>query len=489
MQRNLLVPAALLTVLAACGGGGGGDPVIGPPAVARITVSPPSPIVQVGQTVKLTATAFDASGQVITGRTFNWRSNASPVASVDSTGLVTVHSTGPVRITAAIGTVEGHVDLTITEPPPATVDRVEVTSSATTVEEGASQQYRATAYDAQNNVITGRGVTWTLGNNSLAMIDGSGLVTALRPGSTTVTARIDGRQASLPLNVEAHYGFELVYGRYATGQDPAVHALDIRDPAAVPRSLALSGGPPQQAFPSPDGLRIVYATYDSWSTSIVVANRDGTGRVTLYQDSGYNDQPAWSADGNRIAFRHRTPGSGTDIYVVDASDGGNLLNVTAGHGATSQAWPAWSPVMPDNSQWIAYSHAENGAAQIWAVRADGTGARRVTTAVDVYDDQPNWSPDGQRIVFQRSGSAIFGDLYVVNASGGAGGLLMQLAGPLAGGQFAPTYSPDGQLIAFSSRHNGTFYQIYTVWHDGTRIAQRTQDDADLDYPRWMILTN
>lgn len=486
--RNLSITAALLSMLAACGGGGG-DPVLGAPAVVRLSLSPPVPAVQVGQTVQLTATAYDADNRVVTGRTVQWNSNAPAIASVSTAGLVTAHSTGPARITAAVGTVTAAVDIAVSEAPPTPVARVEVTATSTTVEEGSSLQFAATAYDAQNNVITGRGVTWSVQDPSIATVYADGLVVALRPGATTATARIDGRQDSLGFQIQAHYDFDLVYGRYAVGVHPAVVALDIRDPAAVPRNVALPGPTVQQAAPSPDGTRFVYAVTETWGTTINVADRDGSNAVVIFNSAGISDQPAWSPDGSRIAFRHRPPGSGTDILVVDASNGGNLLNVTAVHGATSQGWPAWSPVLQDGSAWIAYSHAENGAAQIWAVRDDGTGTRQVTTNMSVYDDQPNWSPDGTRIVYQRSGTAVFGDLYVVSAAGGNGGLLMPLAGPLAGGQFAPTWSPDGRLIAFSSGHASDYYQIYTVWADGTRLARRTQEDADHDFPRWMLHNN
>ena len=98
---------------------------------------------------------------------------------------------------------------------------------------------------------------------------------------------------------------------------------------------------------------------------------------------------------------------------------------------------------------------------------------------------PAWSPDGNRIVFQRSSASIFGDLYWVDATvGGAGAALMPLTGPLAGPQFAPVWSPDGQLIAFTSRHSSEYFQIYAVWADGTRVAQRTFSGEHAD-PAWI----
>jgi dipeptidyl aminopeptidase/acylaminoacyl peptidase len=490
IKQKLCLMVVVLAALAACGGGGGSgdDPVIGPVPVVRIAVSPTAPTLTVGNSMQLGAVLYDANNRVVTGRTIVWTSSDALTVAVNTSGMVSALKAGPARITATVGTVSGNTDILVNDPPPQAVDRVAVTSTTTVVEEGSVLDYTATAFDAQNNVINGRGVTWSIQDSSIATVSG-GAVTGLRSGSTLVSARIDGKTGSANVTVEAHYPFELLYGRYVLGTDPEVYSLDIRDPAAVARRF--NAAPPglQQAAPSPDGQKLAYVVSGASSTSIYVANMDGSNPVPLFADGNYNDQPAWSPDGGRIAFRHRVLGSGADIWIVDASNGGNPQNLTAFHGATSQSSPSFSPVLQDGSVWVAYSHAQGGAAQIWAVRANGTDHRAVTTNPAVYDDQPSWSPDGMRIVFTRSGDAIFGDLYVVNASGGNGGVLMQLAGPLAFGQFAPAWSPDGQLIAFSSRHAGNVYQIYTVWHDGTRLAQRTFDDGDHDFPRWVMLGN
>ena len=119
------------------------------------------------------------------------------------------------------------------------------------------------------------------------------------------------------------------------------------------------------------------------------------------------------------------------------------------------------------------------------MRDDGGDKVRLTSSTTANDDQPAWSPDGSRIVFQRSSPSIFGDLYWVDATaGGEGAALMPVMGPLAGPQFSPAWSPDGQLVAFSSRHASDEYQVFTVWADGTRLAQRTYSGEHAD-PVWI----
>src|SRR5256884_5452000 len=68
--------------------------------VAAVTVSPAAPTVQVGQTVQLTATPRDASGNPLAGRVITWQSSNGAVASVNGSGLVTAVATGAATITA-----------------------------------------------------------------------------------------------------------------------------------------------------------------------------------------------------------------------------------------------------------------------------------------------------------------------------------------------------------------------------------------------------
>jgi Tol biopolymer transport system component len=109
------------------------------------------------------------------------------------------------------------------------------------------------------------------------------------------------------------------------------------------------------------------------------------------------------------------------------------------------------------------------------------------SARDVYhDDQPAWSPDGTTLVFQRSGNALFGDLFLVDLMTGVARPLTPYAGPIPGIQLNPVWSPDGRMIAFASRHETEAYQIYTIWADGTRLARRTDEVIDLLDPEWLV---
>jgi TolB protein len=133
--------------------------------------------------------------------------------------------------------------------------------------------------------------------------------------------------------------------------------------------------------------------------------------------------------------------------------------------------PAWSP----DGRLIAFASRRDGHSHIYAMRADGTGVRRVTnTGMD--DGHPTWSPDGRRIAFAREGA-----LFVVPATGGPGRRLGRGFGEAAG----PAWSPDGRLVAYDYRRPGfSIREIWLVGADGRHPRQLTRLREVSTLPSW-----
>jgi uncharacterized protein YjdB len=89
---------------------GWGKMTVTPGAAATVTLSPEIVTIKVDETVQLTATAKDAQGNDITGRTFTWTTSDGNTASVSSSGLVRAKRSGTVTITA---TLDGKFDRTV----------------------------------------------------------------------------------------------------------------------------------------------------------------------------------------------------------------------------------------------------------------------------------------------------------------------------------------------------------------------------------------
>jgi dipeptidyl aminopeptidase/acylaminoacyl peptidase len=493
LMKRFLVAGSVALLVTACGGGGsggngGGGSSPPPVPVASIQVEPGELALNRGEQRQLAAIVKDGNGNVLQGRAVTWASADAQKVSVTASGLVQAVGAGR---TSIVATVEGKSAATrvLVVDPAAPVSRVRLDVVNAEVEEGDRLQLTATPYDADGNVLTGRGQQWTSSNPGVASVSALGEVTALRPGVVTVTVRIDGGQAEGTVRVFADYDYELIFSQGQVEQPEALFKVDINDPAAVAMPVFGPGRYASHAAPSPDGSRIAFVVHrqvDStdWQSQIFVADRDGSNAVAIVTLPAVNEQPAWSRDGSRIAFRSRAVGQGVHIWAVDP-DGSNLVNLTADDPDAAHASPAWSGRLVDGTYRIAYARAQGGSSQLWTMLPDGSGKRQVTSNVNYWDDEPAWSPDGRRLVFTRSGIAIFGDLYLVSSGGGEGSALIPWL-PLPYGQFSPTWSPDGELIAFTSKHlDGETYKVWTVRADGTRLAQRTFEPGQHADPAWI----
>jgi Tol biopolymer transport system component len=125
------------------------------------------------------------------------------------------------------------------------------------------------------------------------------------------------------------------------------------------------------------------------------------------------------------------------------------------------------------------STRESGVNEIWTMRSDGTGARRLTNNPG-NDLMPAWSPDGTRIVWAsiRPGSPAR-ELWVMNADGTDQRQLTNL-GTNPG---FPTWSPDGSRIAFHAARGDGNFDIYTIAADGGDLRRLTTTNSHLR-PRW-----
>ena len=126
----------------------------------------------------------------------------------------------------------------------------------------------------------------------------------------------------------------------------------------------------------------------------------------------------------------------------------------------------WSP---DGSR-IAFESARGADEDIYSMRPDGSGVRRLTTAPG-EDTDPAWAPDGSSIVFS---SARLGEprLFMMRADGRD---QIDISPPASSGDTGggtgvwmdgtPAWSPDGVWIAFATTRSGSL-QIWAMHPDG-----------------------
>jgi Tol biopolymer transport system component len=196
---------------------------------------------------------------------------------------------------------------------------------------------------------------------------------------------------------------------------------------------------------------------------------DAEGDPSTPQGLFFQTEPAWSPDGTTIAFASKRSGS-FDLYAMSA-DGSGTRRLTSTKEDDGQ--PTWSP----DGDRIAF--ARGTQTRLFVMAADGSGARRLTND-EVEEGEPAWSPDGRWIAYVRRepGSSVR-ELWLVHPDGSQPRQLTKLGGVAQ----APAWSPDGRRIAFSANSSGKGFDIYTIGVDGKDVKLMTSRDDSFE-PSW-----
>jgi Tol biopolymer transport system component len=275
---------------------------------------------------------------------------------------------------------------------------------------------------------------------------------------------------------------------------------------------------------SPDGLQIAFAgaMQSTITSNIWLANADGSSAHPLTQITALladSLHPAWSPDGTKLAFDSfraldgsdaaNSNGTSNNIWIVHADGSGAtpLTQLTAQFAGSSH--PVWSPdgtrIAFISNRALDGSNAANGGAEnVWAMKADGSGATPLTQlTVSSFSHTLVWSPDGTHIAFSSdralngsnasNGSAE--NIWVVNADGSSITPLTKYAASTQNlvnrmGQ----WSPDGTKILFSSQGmldgSDAPNPAVNIWvmnangSNATPLTKLTAEFADSFDPAW-----
>jgi Periplasmic component of the Tol biopolymer transport system len=170
--------------------------------LTSVNLAPASSDAFVGQRVQFTARGFDQFNRPMRFLQFSFSSTNQNVATIESmridrlTGKVTAtllcrhEGATEIRATAT----DGNTSLTTSastlnvKPAPPVIVRIEVSPASSTINRGSSQQLTATAFDANNQIITGVPFNWTSNSPAIATVDGNGLVRGTGTGNANIIA-------------------------------------------------------------------------------------------------------------------------------------------------------------------------------------------------------------------------------------------------------------------------------------------------------------
>ena len=222
---------------------------------------------------------------------------------------------------------------------------------------------------------------------------------------------------------------------------------------------------------SPDGQSLAYVSFENRLPSVYVQVLKSGERRRVSARAGVNQAPAWSPDGKKLALTLSTRDGNLDIYVMDIATSA-LTRITDDPGIDTE--PQWSK----DGQSLYFTSDRAGGPQIYRIGIQSGDKPRRLTFQGSYNARPRVSPDESQLAF------------VTQEDGAYRIATMDLRGRgdvqvLTKGRFdvSPSYAPNGAEIIYASRDRGRGV-LALVSADGRVQERLVSSEGELQEPAW-----
>lgn len=240
----------------------------------------------------------------------------------------------------------------------------------------------------------------------------------------------------------------------ATEVSPTVEVVQVVNSVATPIPTTT---------PIPEALRargtIAYVVHENGQDDIWAVGVGGHEPLRLISSEFDDRSPAWSPEGDKLAFASKRDGN-WELYVHNIeTDTSERLT----YDLSYQDAPAWSP----DGIWLVYESYQGKNLDIYALPIDGSDSPKRITDHPAPDFSPSWSPDGRKIAFTslRDGNK---EIYVFDLDSFE---TTNVSNTPNRDEEDPRWSPDGKSLTYSAKEFGN-NTIFVQTLDGTNSTVR-----------------
>ncbi|MDY6825024.1 MAG: Tol-Pal system beta propeller repeat protein TolB [Thermodesulfobacteriota bacterium] len=214
--------------------------------------------------------------------------------------------------------------------------------------------------------------------------------------------------------------------------------------------------------------KIAFVSNGSGHKEIYICDFDGHNPRRITHDNSINLSPAWSSDGNWLAYTSYREGH-PDLYIKHLTENRGVVFSRDGINIS----PAWKPETFSLAATLSFS----GDQEIYLLTGSGKIIKQLTRSWGI-DVSPSFSPDGERIAFvsNRAGSP---QIYIKDIASGA----IQRLTFEGGYNTTPEWAPQKNRIAYCAMETGEF-NIKVIDVETKEIVSLTGGQGDNESPSW-----
>lgn len=273
------------------------------------------------------------------------------------------------------------------------------------------------------------------------------------------------------IGIRGAFATRIVYITVLKNRDGSKkYTLQIADADGYnPQILLESSEPLLSPAWSPDGNNLAYVSFESKTSVVYIQDIQTGSRRKVASNPGINSAPAWSPDGSRLALTLSKDGN-PEIYILHV--GSKVLQRVTNNPAIDTE-PSWS----NDGKTLAFTSDRGGSPQIYTTRVEGDGQVKRISFTGSYNAGPVYSPDGKQIAVVHGDGSVY-HIGLLDPNNGQVSLLSE-----SRMDESPSFAPNGHMIIYTTTGaRGNALAAISV--DGSVHQRLALQEGEVREPAW-----